>query len=566
MRLKPVKIALLASTILALTACGAADNKAPQSVADKPNILLIVVDDMGMADIGSFGSEIETPNLDALAFNGIRLTNFHTSPVCSVTRSMLLTGVDSHKAGFGNMAEDLAPNQVGQPGHEGKLTQNVVTISTLLQDAGYQTYISGKWHLGMSEDAIPVARGFDHSFTMLSGGASHYGDMMPAYHPDPNGKAPYNRDGVRLTELPETFEYSTQYYVDQMIDYLSDDEVSADKPFFAYLSFTAPHWPLQAPPETIAKYEGKYDKGYDALRQERLERQKEMGVVPADATENPAPPKAVVWDSLSSTQKATDIKAMEIYAAMVDEIDTHTGRLIAELKRTGKFENTIIIFMSDNGAEGHDIDNTWPGDLFPDIRGNIDSKHDFSYENMGKPNSYVFYGPNWARAGAPHLRLHKGFPTEGGIRVPAFIHYDGFLKSKISDRLFTAQDLVPTILDVLDIEHPAPTYKGRNVHPVTGQSMLPALTDAKALAANPDRITGGELMGKYYIRKGPWKMVHMPVPAGTGEWQLYNLDTDPSEANDLSSRKPEIKSDLVAEWTTYSKENGVILPDWVSGY
>ena len=563
---KSVKLALLASSVLTLWACSPKAANPKVEPDKRPNILLIVVDDMGMADLGSFGSEIETPNLDALAYDGIRLTNFNASPVCSVTRSMLLTGVDANKAGLGNMAEDMAPNQEGQPGHEGKLNQNVVSVSTLLQDAGYRTYLSGKWHLGMSPDALPTARGFDNSFSMLSGGASHYGDMMPAYHPDPNGKAPYDRDGTRLTKLPDDFEYSTQYYVDQMIDYIGGGSGagSEDTPFFAYLSYTAPHWPLQAPEATIAKYEGRYDGGFDSLRKERLARQKALGIVSKSATENPPPPKAVLWDRLTDTQKATETRSMEIYAAMVDEIDSHTGRLIDHLKKTGQFENTIIIFMSDNGAEGHDIDNTWPGDLYPDIRSNIDNKHDFSFENMGKPNSYVFYGPNWARAGAPNLRLHKGFPTEGGIRVPAFIHYEGFAKAKVTNRYFDVKDITPTLLDVLDIEHPSPLYEGRTVQPMTGLSMLPALT------GNPERddsrVSGGELMGKYYIRKGSWKMVHMPVPAGIGDWQLYNLNEDPSESQDRSESNPEIKQDLLKEWDAYYKANGVIIPNRVSGY
>ena len=564
------------SFTLALTLAGAAcspsntggeiqNEPAAISTSERPNILIIVTDDMGMADLGSFGSEIETPHLDKLSYDGIRLTNFYASPVCSVTRAKLLTGVDSHKAGLGNMAEDMAENQNGQPGYEGHLNDNVVTVATLLKESGYNTYLSGKWHLGMTAETAPSKRGFERTFTLLSGGASHFNDMLPAYHPDPKAVAPYRKDGVKLETLPEGFEYSTQFYVDELIDYIETDE-GQDKPFFAVLGYTAPHWPLQAPDATIAKYKGRYDKGADYLRKARLQRQKELGIMPQDATENTAPPKGRNWDELTDSEKATEIRAMEVYAAMIDEIDQHTGRLIQTLKDKGEFDNTLIIFLSDNGAEGHDMEETWPGDKYPKIRANIDAKHDFSFENMGRPNSYVFYGPNWARAGAPSFRMHKGFPTEGGVRVPAFVHYKEFEQSTISNRFFNLQDIAPTILEVAGVQHPAPTYKGRSVYPMTGQSLIPIFKDSNALKQEGHRLYAGEVLGKYFIRKANWKMIHMPPPAGTGEWQLYDIVTDISEAHDLSAEHPEIKKDLIKEWEAYVAANNIILPNWVSGY
>jgi arylsulfatase A-like enzyme len=244
--------------LLLLAGC---QSGATTRAASRPNFLLIVVDDMGLADLGSFGGEIPTPNLDRLALAGIRFTNFHAAPVCSATRAMLLTGVDSHKAGLGNMAEDLAPNQIGMAGHEGELNGHVVTIASLLQNAGYATFMTGKWHLGKALETSPWAKGFDHSFALLAGAASHYPDMQPAYSPDPKGKAPYREDQQLLESLPTAFKYSTQFYTDRMIDYLSDKR-AAEQPFFAYLAYTAPHWPLQAPPEAIARYQGAYDAGY----------------------------------------------------------------------------------------------------------------------------------------------------------------------------------------------------------------------------------------------------------------------------------------------------------------
>ena len=568
--LKTLKYTAALALALSLTACGQGpqDDQGKTRSAEqteRPNIMIIVTDDMGMADLGSFGSEIETPHLDKLSYDGIRLTNFYASPVCSVTRAMLLTGVDSHKAGLGNMAEDMAENQNGQPGYEGYLNNNVVTIASLLKDSGYNTYLSGKWHLGMTEETSPSQRGFERTFTLLSGGASHFDDMLPAYHPDPKAVAPYRKDGKKLETLPDNFEYSSQFYVDELVDYIEADE-SKDKPFFAVLGYTAPHWPLQAPDVTIQKYKGRYDLGADHLRKTRLERQKELGIIPASTEENTRPPKGKDWTDLSPAEQATEVRAMEIYAAMIDEIDQHTGRLIRALKNKNEFDNTLIIFLSDNGAEGHDMDETWPGDKYPKIRANIDQKHDFSFENMGRPNSYVFYGPNWARAGAPSFRMHKGFPTEGGIRVPAFVHYKGFEKGAISNRFINLQDIAPTILDIAEVEHPAPMYKGRSVHPMTGQSLVPVFQNAEALKEDGHRLYAGEVLGKYFIRKGQWKMVHMPPPAGTGDWQLYDITADIAEKNDLSAQYPDLKSELMAEWENYVRENKIILPNWVSGY
>ena len=228
-------------------ACSAPEPPADTQVVtgSPPNVLMIVVDDMGFSDLGSFGGEIETPNLDKLAYDGIRFTNFHASTMCSPSRAMLMTGVDSHLTGLGNMAEELAPNQKGQPGYEGHLNDRVVTLATLLQDAGYGTYLAGKWHLGGGSGKGPSFRGFDRSFALVSGGASHFADMRPAYAPSPEIKANYSEDGKKLTELPAEFEYSTQYYADRMMDYLRGHD--PNQPFFAYLAYTAPHWPLQAP-------------------------------------------------------------------------------------------------------------------------------------------------------------------------------------------------------------------------------------------------------------------------------------------------------------------------------
>ena len=551
-----------------LPSCGGAGpdgRETPPAGASRPNILLIVVDDMGYADLGAFGGEIDTPNLDRLALEGIRFTNFHTATMCSPSRAMLLTGVDAHKAGLGNMLEELSPNQKGRPGYEGYLNERVVTLPTLLRDAGYRTYMTGKWHLGSGPGQGAAYRGFERSFTLDSGGASHFSDMRPAYAPSPEIKANYQEDGHRLAALPEDFKYSTEFYVDRMIEYLRDD-AAPEQPFFAYLAFTAPHWPLQAPDDAIARQAGRYDEGYDVIAQRRLERQKALGLVPRDAVLSGRSPKEVPWAELDVHDRKIASRAMEIYAAMLDEVDRHTGRLLEFLESKGILDDTAIIFLSDNGPEGHDLDETWPMEAFPEIRRTIDTTHDFSFEAMGRPGSYVLYGPSWANAGSPAFRLYKGFPTEGGTRVAAFVRYPKMLATPaiVDDFVFVA-DVTPTILDIAGVRHPGERYQGRSIEAVTGRSFVPLLQGTAGGGAS-ERLTGIELLGKRAMIAGAWKLVQMPAPYGNGAWQLYNLDTDPAEAEDLAGRHPDKVATLKAAWDEYARTNGVILPDWVSGY
>jgi len=559
--------ALLAGVFLA--SCGGGSQQQAATIdaepaRDRPNILLIVVDDMGFADLGAFGGEIETPNLDRLANDGIRFTNFHTSTTCSPSRAMLLTGVDAHLSGLGNMLEELAPNQKGRPGYEGHLNERVVTLPSLLRDAGYRTYMTGKWHLGSGQGQGAAYRGFEHSFTLDSGGASHFADMQPAYAPSPEIKANYQEDGVRLATLPADFRYSTEFYVDRMIDYL-DNDADSTQPFFAYLAFTAPHWPLQAPDAAIARQAGRYDEGYDVIADRRLERQKAMGIVPRDAPRSGRSPKEVPWQALDAGQRRTEARAMEIYAAMVAEVDRHMGRLLDVLEAQGRLDDTIVVFLSDNGPEGHDLDETWPKEAFPEIRRTIDATHDFSYEAMGRPGSYVLYGPNWANAGSPAFRLHKGFPTEGGTRVAAFVHYPKLIRQPaIADDFVFVADVMPTLLEVAGVAHPGDRYQGRSIEPPSGRSFLPLLRGAGAAVG--ERVTGIELFGKRAIIAGPWKLVHMPAPYGNGDWQLFNTESDPGEARDLAAQYPDRVAALKAAWDDYARTNGVILPDWVSGY
>ena len=550
---------------LMLGACGAPpDDQAPLTAAsDRPNILVIVADDLGYTDIGSFGGEIETPNLDALATAGVRLTQFYSAPTCSPTRSMLMSGTDNHLAGLGNMFEELRANQQGHPGYEGHLSTRVAALPELLRDAGYQTYMAGKWHLGLDEDTSPAARGFERSFALVQGGAGHFSDLA-LVGPDP---AIYREDGKRV-RLPPEF-YSSRFYSERLIEYL-ENRPDDGRPFFAYLAFTAPHWPLQAPTESIAKYAGRYDTGYDTLQASRFARLQDLGLLTDGMQAVPRVPGEPAWEALSAQDKQIAARKMEIYAAMVDDLDHYLGTVFETLKRRGEFDNTFIFFMSDNGPEGAHLEIGWDA-----VSEWIAQCCDNSFENMGKADSYFWYGPNWARAGAAPFRMFKGFTTEGGIRVPAIVHYPKTVPAgTIYSGMATVMDVLPTILELAEIEHPR-TYQGRDVLPLRGASMLPALTGARARVHDKDYVMGWELWGRRAIRQGDWKIVWEPagIPwephdphIRDDSWRLYNLTNDPSEQVDLAQQQPERLQALIAEWQTYAEETGVVLPDYDVGY
>lgn len=527
----------------------------------QPNILLIVADDLGFTDLGAFGGEIQTPNLDAIAVEGLRFTNFHTASTCSPTRSMLLSGTDHHLAGLGSMAEAIRPEQKGQPGYEGYLNDQVVALPELLQDAGYYTVMSGKWHLGLTADRFPAKRGFEKSFTLLPGAANHY-----AFEADiPEEEVPgllkvtrglYAENDEYIHEIPADF-YSSDYFTDKLLDYLTDDTARAGRPFFAYLPFSAPHWPLQAHRDDIAKYQGVYDAGPEVLRQKRLDRVRELGLVGADATIHPVLAKTKFWDELSDTDKKQSARTMEVYAAMVDRLDQNVGRVIDHLKKTGQYDNTIIIFLSDNGAEGAQLE-ALP--VFgPDLATVISKYYDNSFENIGNGNSYVWYGEHWAQAATAPARLYKAHTSEGGIRTPAFIKHTGFGRQQgISHEFLTVMDWLPTLLNVLDVQHPGTQYKGRDLVPLRGKSILPYLNQQQDHIHDVDHITGWELFGQKALRKGDWKALFIPAPNGPNQWQLYNLAVDAGEIDDLAERYPEKLHELLEDWKVYVKENGVI--------
>ena len=349
----------------------------------QPNIVLIVADDLGYTDPGFMGGEISTPNLDWLAKRSTLLTNFYVAPTCSPTRAMLLTGTDHHLAGIGSMAEAIAPNQQGQPGYEGYLNERVVTIGTLLQSADYHTYMTGKWHLGYSEDQSPRARGFDRSFAMLPGGGSHF-EMTTVPELPPNES--YREDGEYLDEFPDNF-YSSDFYTQRIIDYI-DDQRGDGRPFFGYLAFTAPHWPLHVPEEYRDNYRGAYDESYGVWRRRRIERGKELGIIPESAQLPPSLSPEPSWDDLSTEGQRYAARKMELYASMVEIMDANIGRLVTFLDEGDLLSNTVVIFLSDNGAEGVPVEALMPGEWLAGF--------DNSLTNIGSPSSLVGYGSRWA--------------------------------------------------------------------------------------------------------------------------------------------------------------------------
>jgi arylsulfatase A-like enzyme len=528
----------------------------------RPNFLVIVADDLGFSDLGAFGGEIATPNLDALAHAGVRFTDFHTASACSPTRAMLLSGTDHHVAGIGTMAEALPPHLADKPGYEGYLNERVAALPELLHDAGYFTAMAGKWHLGLTLERAPSARGFERSFALLPGAANHYGfepvgedDEQPRLMRSTRGL--YVEDGRYAENLPEDF-YSSDAFTDKLIQFLGERGADDERPFFAYLPFSAPHWPLQAPADIVEHYRGRYDAGPDALRAERLARQKTLGLLDAEVSAHPVVAPTPEWDALSPQEQAFSARTMEVYAAMVERLDWNVGRVIEHLKQTGEFDNTFVLFLSDNGAEGALLE-ALP--IFgPDLQRFIRDYYDNSLDNVGRGNSYVWYGPRWAQAGTAPSRLYKAFTTEGGIRVVAFAHYAALgatARRGVGHAFATVMDVVPTVLELAGVEHPGTHWRGREIAAVKGRSLLPYLRSEADAVHDDTHVTGWELFGRRAVRQGDWKAVFIPAPAGPGVWQLYDLARDPGETRDLAAAEPARLQTLLAHWETYVEENGV---------
>ncbi len=516
----------------------------------RPNILLIVADDMGYTDIGSFGSEIATPTLDTLADEGLQLTNFHVLPTCSPSRSVLLSGVDNHRAGLGTMGELKTPEMKDVPGYEGYLNFDVATLPEALKTGGYHTYMVGKWHLGHDAKTSPYARGFDETFILVPGGGSHWSDKNPVT-PAHDQVMIYQRNGTPMESLPEDF-YSTKDYTDNVLQWMRKNQGDG-KPFFAYLAYTAPHDPLHAPKEYIDKYKGMYDGGWDKLRAQRFQALVDRGILPKDTKPFPRLNTVKAWDKLSLDEQKKAGRDMEIYAAMIDYMDEQILRLIDYLKETGQYDNTMIIFISDNGANGGSLED-YPGQTEEHI-----NSFDNSLENRGLPNSFVDPGPGWAQASMAPSRLFKGVTAEGGIKAPMLVKLPGKMANagKMNHSFFHIRDIMPTLLDVANVKLEK-EINGRKVIPMQGSSVLELFNGETMTPYAGASQVGYELFGlKAYFQKD-WKVLWMPEPMGKGDWELFNIQEDPAELKDLSTKNPQKLRELVDLWEQYKEENGVL--------
>lgn len=547
-----LRLGVLAFGTATLVACsseqqGSGSGMPPAGAsAEQPNILLIVADDLGYSDLGRYGSEIPTPNLDELARNGMLLTDFYSGLACSPTRSMLLSGTDNHVAGVGVMGAPTRAEHMNVPGYVGYLNFRVASLADLLSDAGYHTYMTGKWHLGSEVENGPRARGFEKSFVSLDG-AAHLGGW------DWRGPVPANyRDGDELVQVGDDF-YTTRDYTAKMIQYIEEDRTDG-KPFFSYLAYTAPHWPLQAPDDVIARFKGFYDEGYEALYVSRFARMQQLGMLPPGAEPIPNDRFNPRWDTLDEEQKAIEARRMEVYAAMVSDLDTYVGQIIDYLKETGQYDNTFIMFMSDNGAE------STRRDLAPDIAQYVGKEYDHSVDNLGRANSYVMYGANWASVSGTPFYRHKATAFEGGIHVPAFVHYPRMVAGGTkANGVATVMDVLPTFLALAGTTHPGTQYRGQEIEPIAGVSMLPMLTGQAIEIHNPDEVFGWELFGHRSVRNGDWKIVwDQAAPPAQRSWKLYNLANDPMEQTDLGPGMPEKLAEMIAHWDVYAGANGVI--------
>ncbi|MCC2683451.1 MAG: arylsulfatase [Paenibacillaceae bacterium] len=512
------------------------------SNANKCNVLLILCDDMGYSDLGCYGGEIDTPNLDRLAADGMRFTRFYNTARCAPSRASLLTGLHPHQTGIGILTYNDGPD-----GYPGNLNQRCVTMAEVLKSEGYRTYMSGKWHLANDvenvNDTWPLQRGFDRYFGTLTGSGSFY-------HPHTLTRG--NESADEETRRPGF--YYTDAISEEAVQSLEDHFTDhSDKPFFQYVAYTAPHWPLHAPPETVAKYRGRFDQGWDVLRRERFERMQQLGVVPAQTKLSERDPAIPAWEDASNREWL--LRCMEVYAAQVDRMDQGIGKIIDVLERQKQLENTLILFLSDNGGCNEQIHpHPVPGtDLLsvththqgePIWLGNYPDK------TPGDENTFQTYG-DWANLSNTPYRLYKSWVHEGGISAPLIIHGPKSLISPgtINQSPGQLTDILPTILAATDTPYPA-RYGERDILPLEGISLLKPGEDP----SHKDRCLYWEHQGNAAIRRGDWKLVrNYPGP-----WELYDMSNDATEMRDRASEQPQLVAELAAEYEAWAKRCGVI--------
>lgn len=519
---------LIVSGLLAGFMAMAGGAWAAQNAPSRPNIVLILADDIGYSDIGCFGSEIATPNLDRLAQSGVRLTQFYNQARCCPTRAALLTGRYPHQVGIGDMIDDYAAaarNAANSPAYQDHLSTNSPTMAELLRSAGYRTLMCGKWHLGKRPEEWPVRRGFDRSFVQIDGAMNYYGGDSK--------DGPRTRmalDDKSYTPPHDGF-FSTDAFTDHAINFLRETKSNAPaKPFFLYLPYNAPHWPLQATPEDIAKYHGKYDAGWQVIRQARLKKMIELGLVPAEQIMAPMDRgNQKPWHELSEEQRREWALRMEVYAAQTEHLDRSVGRVLAELQRLGIEENTLVIFLSDNGGAAEDPNG---GDKSAPI---------------GSRDSFRGYARPWASVSNTPWRRHKVSAYEGGISSPFVVRWPAGI-AKGSEGKFVREpahvtDLLPTFLELAGAN--------ASTNQIEGQSITAML---RGNHGSTNRVFCWEHEGNRGIRKGAWKLVGNP----SGDWELYNIATDRIEADDLAAKHPDVVASLQADYNRWAARCGVI--------
>jgi arylsulfatase A-like enzyme len=545
------RAAVIALACLLGTATGQAQ---PRSGPPRqPNIVIFLADDWGFSDVGAFGSEIATPHIDALAHAGMRFSNFHVAGSCSPTRAMLQTGVMNHRNGLGNMPETIPDAHRGKPGYDTVMNLRVVTIAQLMKAAGYRTYLTGKWHLGADAKRLPHARGYDRAFSLADAGADNFEQRPIEGLYD---KANWTENGKPAT-LPRDY-YSSAFVVEKMIEYIESDRASG-KPFFASVNFLANHIPVQAPDSDIARYAAMYREGWTALRAARARRAAALGIVPAGAP-MVTMPTTRDWQKLDDDERAAAVRVMQAYAGMATAMDREIGRLVAHLKTRGDYDNTIFVFLSDNGAEPTDPFSSFRNRLF------LGMQYDLATDNIGRRGSFSAIGASWASAAASPLSGYKFSATEGGLRVPLIIAWPGhgaIQAGAISDGLAHVTDLLPTLAELADVPLHDGRWQGRSVEPITGRSLVPMLKGG-AGSVHGDAPLGYELSGNAALFRGDYKLVRNLPPTGDGKWRLYDLSTDPGETRDLSAAMPDRFAAMMADYRAYAKANGVL--DMPAGY
>ena len=553
-----VFVALVAMALPLLSSAQPSSSAQPLSSAQvRPNIVLILADDLGFSDLASYGSEIQTPSITALAEQGVSFTNYHTGANCAPSRAMLLTGVDSHRSGVPNIPEMIPPEQSQHSHYAGTLGHNVVTVATLLQDAGYHTYLAGKWHLGQTPDQLPSNRGFERTLALADSGADNWEQKpyIPIYK-----KANWYADGKEY-RLPDDF-YSSRFLVDKIIEFIDSNQADG-QPFFAYVPFQAVHIPVQAPQEFIDRYRGVYDRGWTALRAERLSRAIELGIVPA-SSDMVTMASTADWGALSPERQAYEAKRMAVYGAMVEAMDHHIGRLVEHLKTIGQYDNTVFIFSSDNGAEamGEPQQNSWRN-----RRALASQGYNTDYETLGLKGSFNAINPGFSSAAAAPLAYYKFYLGEGGLRVPMIIAGAPVaIKNHLSHASAYVTDITPTILALTGAESAQMRregrYGGRKVEPMIGRSLLPLIEGSADAVYGPEDPVGFELAGHGALFMGDYKIVFNRGTQGDSQWHLFNILADPGETIDLSAENPAQLQLMLRHYQQYLADNNVLpIPD-----